>query len=114
MIGFDTLKAAVRLQEEAGFNEQQARALVATFAEGIGEDMVTRGDLEKTEASLRSEIASLRGDLEKTEATLRGELQKTEAILRGEMHQLEKSISLRLGVMIGAAVGILVAVDKLF
>ena len=65
MVGFDTLKAAVRLQEEAGFDEQQARALVTTFAEGIGEDMVTRGDMEQLEVALR-------GDLEKNRSSLEG------------------------------------------
>ncbi len=63
MIGFDTLKAAVRLQEEAGFDEHQARALVATFAEGIGENLTTRDDLVTTEAALRS-------DLEKVETSI--------------------------------------------
>ena len=62
--------------------------------------------MEKTEAGLR-------GDMEKMETTLRGEIKKTEATLRGEIHQLEQRMTLRLGVMIGAAVGILVAVDKL-
>ncbi len=67
MVGFDTLKAAVRLQEEAGFDERQARALVTIFAEGIGEELATRDDLEKSETALR-------GDLEKTEAALRERL----------------------------------------
>ena len=78
MVGFDTLKAAVRLQEEAGFDEQQARALVTTFAEGIGEDMVTKGDMEQLEVALR-------GDLKKTEATLRGEIEKIETTLRARL-----------------------------
>ena len=67
MIGFDTLKAAMRLQDEAGFDERQARALVTTFAEGIGEDMATREGLEKTEATLRADIVSLQSDTQKME-----------------------------------------------
>ena len=38
-VAFDTLKAATRLQDEAGFSEQQAHGLVNTFAEepvGLG------------------------------------------------------------------------------
>ena len=45
MIGFDTLKVAMWLQDEAGFDEYQARILVATFAEGLGEDIATRDGL---------------------------------------------------------------------
>ena len=50
-VAFDTLKAATRLQNEAGFNEKQARVLVATFAEGIGENLATKDDV----TMLRSE-----------------------------------------------------------
>ena len=34
-VAFDTLKAATRLQEEAGFDPTKARVLVSTFAEGL-------------------------------------------------------------------------------
>lgn len=90
-IAFDTLKAATRLQNEAGFNEKQARVLVATFAEGIGENLATKEDM----AALRSEMEVLR------------------EVLRGEMRQLEQRMTIRLGAMIAAAVGIIVALDKL-
>ncbi len=131
MTGFDTLKVAVRLQEEAGFEEHQARALVTAFAEGMGEELATKNDLEKTEAALQGQIVALKSDLEKTEtalqgqivalkndlekteATLRSDLEKMAAILRSEMRELEQRMTLRLGAMIAAAVGIIVAVDKL-
>ena len=86
-VAFDALKAATRLQNEAGFNEKQARVLVATFAEGIGENLATKED-----------IAMLRGEME---------------VLRGQMRELEQRMTVRLGAMIAAAVGIIVAMDKL-
>ena len=143
-VTFDTLKAATRLREEGGFSEKQATELVATFADGFVENLATkddvahlRGDVEKLEVSLRSDIdhvrgdvAHLRGDMEKMEVSLRGELkkaalrtdlEKTEASLRGDMEKLrgdmsklEHRMTLRLGGAIAAAVAILVAVDKLF
>ena len=86
-VAFDTLNAATRLQNEAGFNEKQARVLVATFAEGIGENLATKED-----------VAMLRGQME---------------VLRGQMRELEQRMTVRLGAMIAAAVGIIVAPDKL-
>ena len=86
-VAFDTLNAATRLQNEAGFNEKQARVLVATFAEGIGENLATKEDM-----------AMLRGQME---------------VLRGQMRELEQRMTVRLGAMIAAAVGIIVAPDKL-
>ena len=105
-VAFDTLKAATRLQDEAGFNEKQARVLVATFAEGIGENLATKEDV----AVLRSEMAT-KEDI----AALRSEMATKEdmAILRGEMRELEQRMTIRLGAMIAAAVGIIVALDKL-
>ena len=99
-VAFDTLKAATRLQNEAGFNEKQARVLVATFAEGIGENLATKEDV----AALRSEMAT-----KEDVAALRSEME----VLRGEMRELEQRMTIRLGAMIAAAVGIIVALDKL-
>ena len=103
-VAFDTLKAATRLQNEAGFNEKQARVLVATFAEGIGENLATKEDV----AALRSEMAT-KDDV----AILRSEMEVLREVLRGEMRELEQRMTIRLGAMIAAAVGIIVALDKL-
>ena len=63
-VAFDTLKAATRLQDEAGFSEQQAHGLVKTFAEGIAGNIVTRQDLtalatkqDLTELPTRTDLA---------------------------------------------------------
>ena len=117
MIAFDTLSAATRLRQEAGFSEDQARVLVDTFAQCVDESLATKRHVKATEevlrremqqleaslrgdlASLRGDLASLRGDLEQTEASLRaeitgvrGDLEQTEAALRGDMEQMEKSL----------------------
>ena len=111
-VPIDTLKAATRLREEGGFDERQATALVATFADGFVENLATKDDVEH-----------LRGDVEKLETSLRGEmgkmalrtdLEKTEAKLMGEMSKLSQRLTVRFGGAVGAAVGILVALDKLF
>ena len=85
-VAFDTLKAATRLQEEAGFDETKARVLVSTFAEGMVENLATKDDI----AGLRREIATLatKEDL----ATLRGGMHEMGAGLRGEMHQMGASL----------------------
>jgi hypothetical protein len=95
---FDTLKAATRLQEEAGFDPTKARVLVSTFAEGMVENLATKDDIAglrrdfKTLAT-KEELAGLRRDFKtlatKEElATLRGEMHQIDANLRGEMKQV--------------------------
>ena len=56
--------------------------------------------------------ASLRADMRKM--ALRTDLEKTEAKMMGEMSRIAHRLTVRLGGAIGAGVGILVAVDKLF
>lgn len=118
-VAFDTLKASTRLREKAGFSEKQATELVATFADGFVENLATKDDVEH----LRGDMEKLRGDMEKLEKSLRGDmvkmalrtdLEKTEAKMLGEMSKLAHRLTVRLGGAIGAGVGILVAVDKLF
>ena len=125
---FDTLKAATRLREEAGFEERQATVLVELFADRYGdrENLATRDDV----AAVRGEVTMLRddvtvmrgemtvmrvmrGDLEKMELTLRGDLEKNDASLRGEIHKQGQLMTTRLGAAIAAAVAIIVALDKL-
>ena len=100
-VTFDTLKAATQLREEAGFSKKQATGLVA-FANTILENVATKAD-----------VAELRGDMEKMEAGLRGDLEKNKASLLGEMHKLRHQMTVRFGAGIGAAVAIIVALDKL-
>ena len=105
-VAFDTLRAARRLRDEGGFDEKQAASLVATFAEGMGENLATKADLEKTETALRS-------DLEKTETALRSDLEKTETALRSEMEKLKQRMTIKLGGMMVVGLGIVVALLKL-
>ena len=129
---FDTLKAATRLREEAGFEERQATVLVELFADRYGdrENLATRDDVAAVRGEvtmlrddvtvMRSDVTVMRGDLEKMELTLRGDLEKTDASLRGEIHKLRgemhkqgQLMTTRLGAAIAAAVAIIVALDKL-
>ena len=118
-VAFDTLRAATRLRNKAGFSEKQATELVATFADGFVENLATKDDVEH----LRGDVEKLRVDMEKLETSLRGDmkkmalrtdLEKTEATMVGEMSILAHRLTVRLGGAIGAGVAILVAVDKLF
>ena len=140
-VAFDTLKAATRLQEEAGFDPTKARVLVSTFAEGMVENLATKDDIAglrrdfKTLAT-KEELAGLRRDL-KTLATkeelatlrgsmkqmysdlhgeitdLRGEMKHADANLSGQISKVQERLTVRLGGAVAAAVAILVAVDKL-
>ena len=54
-VAFDTLKASRQLTA-AGFDETQADALVSIFAEDVGASLVTKDDLAREIATLRSEM----------------------------------------------------------
>ena len=75
-VTFDTLRAATRLREKAGFSEKQATEMVATFADGFVEDLATKDDVEH----LRGDVEKLRGDMEKLEMSLRGDMGKLENV----------------------------------
>ena len=90
-VAFDTLKAAQRLREEAGFSEQQASVLVTTLAEGVGENLATKADIESEFRLVRSEMQA-------------GE-ERTLAAMREQ----EQRLKLHLGRMLAGAVGIVLA-----
>ena len=136
---FDTLKAATRLREEAGFEERQATVLVELFADRYGdrENLATRDDVAAVRGEvtmlrddvtvlrgdvtvmrgdvtvMRGEMTVMRGDLEKMELTLRGDLEKTDASLRGEIHKLRGEMHKQGQLMttrLGAAIAAAVAI----
>ena len=119
---FDTLKAATQLQE-AGFEEDKARALVSTFAQGMVENLATKQDLaalatKEELASLRGELGLLRAEVAtlatREELTgLRSHMDQTATGLRAEISKVQERMTVRMGTAIAAAVAILVAVDKL-
>ena len=119
---FDTLKAATQLQE-AGFEEDKARALVSTFAQGMVENLATKQDLaalatKEELASLRGELGLLRAEVAtlatREELTgLRSHMDQTATSLRAEISKVQERMTVRMGTAIAAAVAILVAVDKL-
>ena len=96
-VAFDTLKAATRLQEEAGFDETKARVLVSTFAEGMVENLATKDDIaglrrEIATLATKEELAALRGEMHEMGAGLRDEMHQMGAGLRDEMHQIEGNL----------------------
>ena len=100
-LAFDTHKA-VKTLREAGFEEGQAEAVVATFGNAMSEDMATKTDV----AALKTDVAALKTDI---------------AALKTDMLALEQRLTVRLyttvltgvGLMI-AANGIMLAAFKLF
>ena len=94
-VAFDTLKAAKRLQDEAGFSEKQAGVLVSTLAEGVGENLATKADIEAESHALRSEMQA-------RDERLLAEL----AAIRSEMREREQRLMVRVGGMIAGGLGI--------
>ena len=107
-LAFDTHKA-VKTLREAGFEEGQAEAVVATFGNAMSEDMATKTDV----AALKTDVAALKTDV----AALKIDI----AALKTDMLALEQRLTVRLyttiltgvGLMI-AANGIMLAAFKLF
>ena len=126
-MGFDTLRAAHRLRDEAGFDETQATVLVLTFAEGFAERFPTKVDLQGVDTSIRIELkrveASLSGDMEKMETTIRGDMEKMETSIRGDMEKMETSVrtglrdlenrmTIRMGGIMVVGIGVLLSLQR--
>lgn len=99
-VALDTLKINNRLKAK-GFSEEQAIALtetvqeVATAAASSAQEsdaaLATKADLKMEVGALRSEIGAL----------------------RSEMREMELRIIIKMGIMLGAAVGFIAALVKL-
>ena len=79
---FDTLKVSRNLKA-AGFAEAQADAIVQSMVEAFEDTVATKPDLDKLEASVKSDIAAVKAEL-KDKAT------KTDlAVIKGDIRLLK-------------------------
>ena len=112
-VAFDTLKAAKRLQDEAGFSEKQAGVLVSTLAEGVGENLATKADIEAMHTATQAEFRAVRSEMqaidERTQAefkAVRSEMQAIDertqagfAAMRSEMQAIDERTQAGFAVM---------------
>lgn len=83
-IGFNKL-AYLEVLKSAGVSEEIARAHADGLDQALREFVATKSDLEKTEASLRS-------DLENVERKLDAKIDTTAIVLRGEIYRATNRI----------------------
>lgn len=124
---FDTHKAVKDLQE-AGFDEAQAEAVVATVGAAIFGNVATKqdvvearnaskSDIQTLGSELRSEMqaqgSELRSEMQAQGSELRSEIQTQGSGLRSDMQAMELRMTLRMGGLVVAGVGLIIALDKL-
>ena len=122
-VTFDTLKFVETLKE-AGVPETQAKAFSTAVQESHeAADLVTkadlreyestiRGDLEKLETGLCHEIRDLRHEMKELETGLRHEMKDVETGLRHEIKELELRMTIKLGSIVIAGLGVLTLIFK--
>ncbi len=101
----DTLEIAKRLRN-AGFSEPQAEAVTGVLRDAREADLsqlATKADVMQLKAEL-SQFAT-KTELFQVEAALKAEI----VALRSELEMLRRDLTIRLGGMIAAAIGILLA-----
>lgn len=126
-VAFDTLKFARALRERAHLSAEQAEGLSEVFAEAVHGGLPTRADLQSLEGSAHAEFAAIRSEMAafkagtrnefaavssemKTEfAAVRSEMKTEFAVVRADMKLLEQRMTIKLGAMLVALVGILLA-----
>ena len=118
MVALDTL-AYVRHLESAGVPRAQAEAHAEAVASFAGDTLPTKRDLLEVEARLRAEIRELdirlsgRMDLQDAGLSDQHAHGAGEAV-RARIEQLEGRMTIKLGGMLVAAVGIVAVLVKLF
>ena len=118
-MSFDSLTYARRLKA-AGFSEAQAEALADTNRELLMSDLATKDDIGSVKGeigsvrgevgSVKGEIGSARSDMATMDQRLRTDMAAQEQRLLAAIETLGLRLTIRLGVMMGAAVAILGAI----
>ena len=94
---FDTLRFAEKL-EEGGFTHAQARAASVAFADASTEQLANKADL----ADVRADIGQVRTEI----GQLRTEVRADISAVRAELRELELRMTVKMGAMMFASVGL--------
>lgn len=108
-VAFDTLKFARALRERAHLSAEQAEGLSEVFAEAVQGGLPTRADLQGLEGSVKAEFVAVRSEMKAEFAAVRSEMKTEFAAVRSDMELLERRMTIKLGAMLVALVGILLA-----
>jgi len=92
---FDTYKAVSQLRA-AGFDETQAAAMVTTICDVLGGNLATKEDIR--DMATKEDVAAVRREM----AT------------KADLHALETRLTIHMGGMIFGAVGLVLAILRLF
>ena len=107
-LAFDTHKA-VKALKEAGFDDTQAEAVVATVGDAIGGDVATKSDT----AALKTDIAEVKAELKTDIAEVKAELKGDVAALKTDIAEFKAEIYRHLWLMAAGIVGLTVTLVKL-
>ncbi len=119
-LAFDTHKA-VKALKEAGFEDPQAEAVVATVGDAIGSNVATKADIAELRAATKADIAELhaatKADIAELRAATKADIAELRAAtkadiaeLRAEMYRLVLTAAVSI---IGFTAGLTVALVKL-
>ena len=106
-LAFDT-HTFVKHLTRAGMDEQQAEALVEFQVQLINDSLATKQDIEE----VKRDIEALRLATEQSIEALRLETKKDIAALKTDMQKMELRLTLRLGSVSIAAVGVFATLIK--
>jgi hypothetical protein len=112
--GFDTLEVAKRLKG-AGFDEAQAEAITGVLRESREADLsrlATKDDIGLVKGDIglvKDDLGRVKDDLTRVKDELMREIAHLGTTLRAEMEVLRRDLTIRLGGMIVAATGVLLA-----
>ena len=104
-IPFDTHKIVKELQE-AGFDEPQAEAVVSAMGAAVVGNLATKADLQEFRYATQADMQEHRNATQADIRELRNEF-------KSDMQAMELRIMLRMGGLIVAGVGLIIALDKL-
>ena len=119
---FDTHKA-VKALKEAGFDDNQAEAVVATMGDAIGENVATKGDivvlkadigeLRTDFAELRTDFAGLRTEFADFKTEVKTDIGEFKAEVKTDIADFKAEIYRHLWLMAAGIVGLTVTLVKL-
>jgi hypothetical protein len=95
---------------ECGSDRQKAERIATEIFDAIHDNVATKGDLDRVETGLKSDVAAVQADLRLVESALKADI----AGLRGEVQLVKHQLITRLGGLMVVVAGLLFAALRMW
>ncbi|MFZ4713301.1 MAG: hypothetical protein ACOYL6_06305 [Bacteriovoracaceae bacterium] len=95
--------------EKVGFTTEQAKKSVQLWMDLMDQNFATKADFKEHYFMTKADLNEVRSEMKDLQVELRSEMKELKTELNANIKTVEHTLTIRMGVMLGASIGLITA-----